>query len=382
MADGVLRPDDGMGHPYVTVTVHDTALRPRITLAERADQIAGRVELPDHPFAECRIPDIAGVRVDAEAIATVAVARPGTPVGTAQRARRVPPQKRLGRPDHAVGVDQATVAAVTDRPLGANDRAGVAVDELECPAVDAAYPNVVVLVHRDVAHVESDGLGKVDDALVLSVSRARAGPRPDVVQARRGLDHAVAVAVLALPVLFQADMHDAAAVAVADPHTAVLVHGRAGRVALERLLRRRPVLSDNVAGVSIDLDHRVLRRNRDPDEPERRGRVVQLHLVAARHYVDSGTFIEVAGQRVRRRATGKVGGVGAPHHESQQSQNTYNRREPHRNGKPRRVSKKVCEHGPSLNFFGCYADADWSIPLTGGCIVRLHIAYPSITHSG
>jgi hypothetical protein len=94
----------------------------------------------------------------------------------------------------------------------------------------------------------------------------------DVAEPGGRVDDPVAVPVLALAVLEQADLDHRpptldVVVAVADPDVPVPVHDGSGRI-LRRAFgvvdRRRPVLTDDVAGVRVDLDDGAADGSRPP----------------------------------------------------------------------------------------------------------------------
>src|SRR6185369_8593998 len=194
-------------HPHFIFLVDDAALRKRIALVEDAEQRAVWRKLTNLAVAKRRVPDVAAA-VDTQAVARMVEAGPVAAIRARQRLRRVPTQHRVRRPDHAVRIDQAAVAAETNRGLSTLDLARRAVEQIEATTTRAAYPNVVVFGYRHVARAKRVDLRVMDDALVLrsgdAAIRVRAieiGPWLDIAKARRSLDDAVAVAIDALPVL-------------------------------------------------------------------------------------------------------------------------------------------------------------------------------------
>src|SRR6185369_2379429 len=130
-------------HPHFIFLVDDAALRKRIALVEDAEQRAVRRKLTNLAVAKRRVPDVAAA-VDTQAVARMVEAGPVAAIRARQRLRRVPTQHRVRRPDHAVRIDQAAVAAETNRGLSTLDLARRAVEQIEATTTRAAYPNVVV----------------------------------------------------------------------------------------------------------------------------------------------------------------------------------------------------------------------------------------------
>src|SRR6185369_7488569 len=177
-------------HPHFIFLVDDAALRKRIALVENSEQRAIRRKLTNLTVAKRRVPDVAAT-IDTQAVARMIEAGPVAAARARQRFRRVPAKHRVRRPDHAVLIDQAAIAAETNCGLSTLDLARDAVEQIETTTTRAAYPNVVVLGDRHVARAKRVDLRVMDDALVrrrgdaaIRVRAIEIGPRLNVTEAR------------------------------------------------------------------------------------------------------------------------------------------------------------------------------------------------------
>ncbi len=236
-----------VGHPDVVVGSghHNTSVAAGSTrcLGESGKEGPVGAELEDSVVGKLTVPDVAAA-VDAEpvgvrsvkALRGVVTRSHGVLGVVPEQAKRAGPA--VGGPEHAVAVHEATVAAATHVEAG-QDCACITVDKIErvVAAEVPCGPDVVVGVHGHVPYLVAFHAHILDDAFVFSSGHAsviidpsRISPGHDVAQACGSVDDAVSVAILTLPVLLQADLHNGALapgglISVAGPHVTALVNG-------------------------------------------------------------------------------------------------------------------------------------------------------------
>ena len=219
-------------------------------------------------------------------------------------------QESPGRPKNVVEVDEAAVTSSPIGWLGADDRAGVVIDQVEILDADAPYPHVVLSIHRDMAQVRRCRLDVSDNQLVLRGGDApvRVDPtwvRPcsHVILSERRVEFAVVVLVDPIGAIGIGDHHYCVCAFVRDPAVALRINGSPARVRIADSIWRQSIFAQNPTCLGVESNHGALGKDRDPDK-------VEIRLI--------DRSLELVGNRaanVKQITFGKVGrgGVGAAH---------------------------------------------------------------------